>query len=108
MRAKSTTGQVYALPQAGVAGVARIARDALVAIYAGQRPNFSAQSCLYRVAYLGRLLDCAAAPDLDQRRWLSLLLTREGDACLALQVDQLIGSTRIRVELLGPQLAAVR
>ena len=101
-------GQVYAVPQAEVAGVARIPRDDLAAIYAGQGRDFSVQDCRYRVACLGRLLDPTAAPDLDQRRWLPLLLTRAGVPRLALQVDQLIGSTRITVTPLGPRLAAVR
>jgi chemosensory pili system protein ChpA (sensor histidine kinase/response regulator) len=101
-------GQVYAVPQADVAGVARIPQDDLAAIYAGQRRDFSAPDGPYRVAHLGRLLDPTAAADLDQRRWLPLLLTRAGAPRLALQVDQVIGSTRITVTPLGPLLAALR
>jgi len=101
-------GQVYAVPQAGVAGVARIPRDDLAAIYAGQGRDFSASDGRYRVAHLGRLLDPTTAPDLDQRRWLPLLLMRAGAPRLALQVDQVIGSTHITVTPLGPGLAAVR
>ena len=99
---------IYALPHATLDGVARIARDELAAIYKGKGKDFEHRGELYRVAYLGGVLDARQEPDLGERRWLPLLLTRVGDLRVALQVDSLIESTRILVKPLGPQLAGIR
>jgi chemosensory pili system protein ChpA (sensor histidine kinase/response regulator) len=99
---------IYALPHAALDGVARIPRDELAAIYKGKGKDFEHRGELYRVAYLGGVLDARQEPDLGERRWLPLLLTRVGDLRIALQVDSLIESTRILVKPLGPQLAGIR
>jgi len=104
----SVADQVYALPHTAVAGVARVPREDLDAIDNGQGRDFADRGEHYRLAGLARLLDPAARPDLAQRRWLPLLLTRVGDLRVALQVDHLIGCVRLAVMPLGPQLAAVR
>ena len=99
---------IYALPLATLEGVARIPRDDLAAIYKGKSRDFEYRGEIYRVVYLGGVLDARQEPDLGERRWLPLLLTRVGDLRVALQVDTLIESSRIVVKPLGPQLAGVR
>jgi chemosensory pili system protein ChpA (sensor histidine kinase/response regulator) len=99
---------IYALPHATLDGVGRIPRDELAAIYKGKGRDFEHRGEVYRVAYLGGVLDARQEPDLGERRWLPLLLTRVGDLRVALQVDSLIESARIVVKPLGPQLAGIR
>ena len=58
--------------------------------------------------YLGTLLQRPGAPEFGDRRYLPLLLARAGEQRLALQVDGMLGSQRIVVKPLGPQLSTIR
>jgi chemosensory pili system protein ChpA (sensor histidine kinase/response regulator) len=99
---------IYAVPHSTIEGAARIGRDELAAIYRGKGGDFRYRDHDYRVAYLGAVLDPRQAPQLGERRWVPLLLTRVGDLRVAFQVDSLIESNRILVKPLGPQLTGVR
>jgi chemosensory pili system protein ChpA (sensor histidine kinase/response regulator) len=99
---------IYAVPHSTIEGAARIGRDELAAIYRGKGGDFQYRGHAYRVAYLGAVLDPRQGPQLGERRWVPLLLTRVGDLRVAFQVDSLIESNRILVKPLGPQLAGVR
>lgn len=99
---------VYAVPHSTIEGAARIGRDELAAIYRGKGGDFEYRGHTYRVAYLGAVLDPRQAPELGERRWVPLLLTRVGDLRVAFQVDGLIESNRVLVKPLGPQLTGVR
>jgi chemosensory pili system protein ChpA (sensor histidine kinase/response regulator) len=99
---------IYAVPHSTIEGAARVGRDELAAIYRGKGGDFQYRGHAYRVAYLGAVLDPRQGPQLGERRWVPLLLTRVGDLRVAFQVDSLIESNRILVKPLGPQLAGVR
>jgi chemosensory pili system protein ChpA (sensor histidine kinase/response regulator) len=104
----SVGDSIYAVPHSTIEGAARIGRDELAAIYRGKGGDFRYRDHNYRVAYLGAVLDPRQGPQLGERRWVPLLLTRVGDLRVAFQVDSLIESNRILVKPLGPQLTAVR
>lgn len=99
---------IYAIPHNSIEAVARIARDELIALYAGQEQGFQYLGQTYRVVYLGGVLDAHQMPQFGERRHLPLLLARLGEQRVALQVDSLIESQRILIKPLGPQLADVR
>ncbi len=104
----SAGDNIYAVPHTTIEGAARIGRDELAAVYRGKGRDFDYRGNSYRLAYLGGVLDPRQKPELGERRWLPLLLTRVGDLRVALQVDSLIESGRIVVKPLGPQLAGIR
>jgi chemosensory pili system protein ChpA (sensor histidine kinase/response regulator) len=98
----------YAIPHASIEAATRIPRADLDLYYQGQGQEFSHSGEDYRIMHLEGILHPGATPELGERRWLPLLLVRTADQRLALQVDSLIGTQRIVVKPLGPQLSAVR
>ncbi len=98
----------YAIPHASIAAVTRIPRADLDLYYRGQGGDFTHLGEDYRILHLEGLLYPGATPDLGERRWLPVLLVQTADQRFALQVDSLIGTQRIVVKPLGPQLSAVR
>ncbi|MEA3278757.1 MAG: Hpt domain-containing protein [Pseudomonadota bacterium] len=103
-----TGGEIFAVPHTTIEAVSRIAHLDLEANYKGEGEDFSYAGHDYRVMYLGTMLGSAGAPDLGDRRWLPLLLTRFGDQRVAFHVDNLLGSQRVVVKPLGPQLSSIR
>jgi chemosensory pili system protein ChpA (sensor histidine kinase/response regulator) len=99
---------IYAVPHSTIEGAARIGRDDLATLYRDKAGDFQYRGSTYRVAYLGAVLDPRQGPQVGERRWLPLLLTRVGDLRVAFQVDSLIESNRILVKPLGPQLTGLR
>ena len=99
----------YAVPHSTLEGVERISRADLERSFRTEDHTFEHGGQAYRLMYLGRLLDAGAQqPELGDRRWFPLLLTRSGDQRVALHVDNLRESQRIVVKPLGPQLNGVR
>ena len=99
--------EIFAVPHATVEGVSRIERSELEACYRGKGKDLSYAGHEFRVMYLASMLQLQAEPDLGERRWLPVLLVRAGDQRIAFHVDQLIGSERIVVKPLGPQLSSI-
>ena len=100
--------EVYAIPHATIEAAARAAKADLQACYQGEGGDFDYAGHSYRVMYLGTLLQRPGAPEFGERRYLPLLLARAGEQRLALQVDGMLGSQRIVVKPLGPQLSTIR
>jgi chemosensory pili system protein ChpA (sensor histidine kinase/response regulator) len=75
--------QIYAVPHSTIEGAARIGRDDLATLYRGKGGGFQYRGHDYRVAYLGAVLDPRQGPQLGERRWVPLLLTRVGDLRVA-------------------------
>ncbi len=100
--------EVYAIPHATIEAAARAAKADLEACYRGEGGDFDYAGHSYRIMYLGTLLQRPGAPEFGERRYLPLLLARAGDQRLALQVDGMLGSQRIVVKPLGPQLSTIR
>jgi chemosensory pili system protein ChpA (sensor histidine kinase/response regulator) len=99
--------EIFAVPHATVEGVSRVERSELDACYRGKGRDISYGGHSFRVIYLGAMLQLPAVPDLGERRWLPVALVRAGDQRIAFHVDQLIGSERIVVKPLGPQLSSI-
>lgn len=100
--------EIFAVPHATVEGVSRIEHSELEACYRGKGKDISYGGHDFRVLYLGSMLQLPGVPDLGERRWLPVVLVRAGGQRLAFHVDQLIGSERIVVKPLGPQLSSIR
>ncbi|MCB1864292.1 MAG: Hpt domain-containing protein [Chromatiales bacterium] len=100
--------ELYAAPNTAVEGVVRISRDDLRRMYAGDMGGYTYAGREYATWYLGRLLGYQSGPVLPAtRKWYPMLLVRAGETRLALQVDQLLGSTEVVVKSVGPQLSTV-
>jgi chemosensory pili system protein ChpA (sensor histidine kinase/response regulator) len=62
----------------------------------------------YRLAYIGKMLDKVDDPDLTgQVVPLPVILARNGDHAVALQVDRVIGSREVVVKTLGAQFSDI-
>jgi len=100
--------QVFAIPHATIEAVSRISRAELEDCYQGRGSDFSYAGHDFRVTYLGSMLQVGGVPDLGERRWLPVLLARSGEQRIAFHVEQLLGSQRIVVKPLGPELSNIR
>jgi chemosensory pili system protein ChpA (sensor histidine kinase/response regulator) len=100
--------QVFAIPHATIEAVSRISRADLEACFEGRGEDFSYGGHEFPVMYLGSMLQLSGIPELGERRWLPVLLVRSGEQRVAFHVEQLIGSQRIVVKPLGPELSTVR
>jgi chemosensory pili system protein ChpA (sensor histidine kinase/response regulator) len=97
----------HAIPIASVEAVARVPRDDMAKYHRGLTQDFHYQGQNYRVMHLGKLLDPTVTPELGEQRWQPLLLVRTADQRLALSVDSMVGTQRIVVKPLGPQLSTI-
>lgn len=102
-------GETYAVPIAGVEGVARVARSAVPEYLANPESGFDYGGLRYQMLSLGELLggQGLAAPSDDDSRNLPLLLVRAGERRSALVVDAMLGSREIVVKSVGPQVSTV-
>lgn len=101
-------GAVYAVPHTSVEAVSRIPQEDLEACMRGLKREMPFRDENYVVMPLATMLSADQAPETGERRWLPVLLTRFGEHRVALQVDNLLGSQRIVVKPVGPQLGSVR
>lgn len=102
-------GETYAVPIAGVEGVARLARHAVPEHLKKLEPSFNYGGLQYQVLSLGKLLggqSLAVENDGDTRN-LPLLLVRAGERRSALLVDAMLGSREVVVKPVGPQVSTV-
>jgi chemosensory pili system protein ChpA (sensor histidine kinase/response regulator) len=99
----------FAVPLAQIERIVRVSPDELNTIYKTNNERFEYQGQAYRLRYLGEFITGTRMPNLqDQAQSLPLLLVRQGEQHLALQVDQLVGSrSEIVVKPVGQQLAGV-
>ncbi len=100
--------EIFAVPNTTVEAVSRIPRSDLEACYRGHGGDFAYAGRDYRVMYLSSMLQLSGMPDLGERRHLPVLLARSGDQRIAFHVDQLLGTQRIVVKPLGPELSSIR
>ena len=96
--------ETYAIPLNTIEGIVRVSPYELEAYYQPDAPRFQYSGRPYRLAYMGRLLDRTANPDLaGQVVPLPVILARAGDDAVAIQVDRVIGSREVVVKALGSQ-----
>ena len=96
--------ETYAIPLNTIEGIVRVSPYELEAYYQPDAPRFQYSGRPYRLAYMGRLLDRTANPDLaGQVVPLPVILARAGDDAVAIQVDRVIGSREVVVKTLGSQ-----
>ena len=100
--------ETYAVPLNTIEGIVRVSPDELKAYYQPDAPMFEYAGQPYKLAYIGKMLNKAEAPDLaGQVAPLPVILARSGDHAVALQVDKVIGSREVVVKTLGPRFSAV-
>ncbi|MEY4516960.1 MAG: hypothetical protein RL180_1306, partial [Pseudomonadota bacterium] len=99
----------FAVPLSQIERIVRVSPDELHKIYKANDERYVYNGQAYRLRYLGELVQGMRVPNLqDQVLSLPLLLVRQGEECLALQVDQLVGSrSEIVIKPVGQQLALV-
>jgi len=103
-------GEQYAVPLPAVDGIARVSREQLSTLMAGEALAYGDQK--YAVHYLGEYLDLPYNPDSDARNFSVILVrAREGlgtqERHVGLIVDQLIGNREIVSKAAGPQISTV-
>jgi chemosensory pili system protein ChpA (sensor histidine kinase/response regulator) len=99
--------EIFAIPHATVEAASRISRKDLESSYGGRDGVFSYAGSDYRILYLGSMLQLTGVPDLGERRWHPVLLARSGEQRIAFHVDNLLGTQRIVVKPLGPELSSI-
>jgi chemosensory pili system protein ChpA (sensor histidine kinase/response regulator) len=99
----------YAIPLSSIEGIVRMRREDLRAYYDDPESRFDYGGYAYEVRHLGSVLGTGKPPHLDSgpKRYPALL-ARAGEHCVALQVENLLGSREIVVKSVGPQISTVR
>ncbi|WP_317202198.1 Hpt domain-containing protein [Janthinobacterium sp.] len=98
----SCRGKTYALPSILVEQVLQMKETALAEAHA--RGDIEAQGQPVALHYLASLLgDAAARP--QERRSSPVLVLRNGNDRLALEVDEVLGNREVVIKNVGPQLA---
>ncbi len=99
---------VYAVPLTSVEGIVRMRREELKSYYDNPSARFSYGGYEYEVCHLGSIMG-TGQPGLDAASGrLPILLSRSGDHCVALQVENLLGSREVVVKSVGTQISTVR
>lgn len=102
--------RLYTLPASGVERVALVAPEEARTVE--NRETITLDGAVLALARLDAVLEQArAAPAVmaeTAATRIPLVIVRDGDARLALQVDEILGEQEILVKPLGPQLARVR
>jgi len=98
--------ETYAIPLTHIEGVVRVSPYELSAIYDSPDRLFSYAEKQYEVQYLGNYLHMKGC-EQDLKDSVPLLLARNTERSVAVQVDALIGSKEIVVKSTGPQLSQV-
>lgn len=99
----------YAIPLNSIEGIARIAPDELGGFYSDPDRRFHYAGNDYQLQYLGSLLHKGVFPKIDGHKLpVPVLLVRNADHSVAIQVDALNGSQEIVVKALGSQFSSVQ
>ena len=98
-------GRTYAIPSAMVEQVQQLKAEPLALAHAAREAQW--QSRRYPFHFLAHLLDVRAAYP-ESRRTSPVLFLRSGSNAIALQVDEIVGSSQeIVVKPVGPQLQRI-
>jgi chemosensory pili system protein ChpA (sensor histidine kinase/response regulator) len=98
----------YAVPLSSIEGIVRMSREDLKRHYEDAEARFDYAGMAYEVRHLGSMLG-TGRPRLDSGPTrMPVLLARTGERCVALQVENLMGSREIVVKSVGPQISSVR
>jgi chemosensory pili system protein ChpA (sensor histidine kinase/response regulator) len=99
----------YAVPLNSIEGIARIAPDQLAGYYSDPDSRFHYAGTDYQLQYMGSLLNAGVEPKIEGHQLpVPVLLVRNVDHSVAIQVDSLNGSQEIVVKALGAQFSTVQ
>ncbi len=99
--------ETYAIPLSSIEGIVRMRREELQAHYNDPSSRYEYAGYRYEIQHLGSLLGLST-PSMDTLpSRVPLLLARSGEHCVALHVDNLLGSREIVVKSVGRQISTV-
>jgi chemosensory pili system protein ChpA (sensor histidine kinase/response regulator) len=99
----------YAIPLNSIEGIARVAPDQLAGYYSDSDSRFHYAGTDYQLQYMGSLLNQEVKPKTEGHQLpVPVLLVRNADHSVAIQVDSLNGSQEIVVKTLGAQFNTVQ
>jgi chemosensory pili system protein ChpA (sensor histidine kinase/response regulator) len=99
--------ETYAIPLSSIEGIVRLRREELQHYFGNPEARYEYAGYRYEVQHLGSLLG-DGAPNLETlSARVPLLLARSGEHCVALHVDNLLGSREIVVKSVGRQISTV-
>ena len=97
----------YAIPLSSIEGIVRMRREELLGFYDDPMTRFEYAGYEYELQHLGSLLGVGSLQRDALPRRVPVLLARSGEHCVAMHVDQLMGSREIVVKSVGPQISSV-
>ncbi|MDF1644794.1 MAG: Hpt domain-containing protein [Pseudomonadales bacterium] len=96
--------EVYAIPHGGVDSVIKMRAADVVPNYEQENPSLEYEGKIYELYYLGSMLGLSAPPSASAVVGeVPLLLAQVGSRAVAVQVDYLIGTSKIQVIPIGDQ-----
>ena len=96
--------EVYAIPHGGVDSVIKMRAADVVPNYGQENPSLEYEGKIYELYYLGSMLGLSAPPSTSAVVGeVPLLLAQVGSRAVAVQVDYLIGTSKIQVIPIGDQ-----
>jgi chemosensory pili system protein ChpA (sensor histidine kinase/response regulator) len=99
--------ETYAIPLSSIEGIVRMRREELQHYFGDPEARYEYAGYRYEVQNLGSLLG-EGAPNLENlSARVPVLLARSGEHCVALHVDNLLGSREIVVKSVGRQISTV-
>lgn len=98
----------YAVPLNSIEGIVRVSPYELEAYYQDDAPDFEYAGQHYQMSYMGSYLGLGNKPKLEGHTTpLPVILVRNSEHAVAIQVDRLLGSREVVVKSLGPQFSMV-
>ncbi|MEE8364403.1 MAG: Hpt domain-containing protein [Gammaproteobacteria bacterium] len=101
--------EIYAIPLISIEGITRLETYKLAELYKTEQPELEYAGQNFSLHYLSKLVDAEerfiAGDDQSKQ---PVILSRSGDARLALHVDELLGNREVVAKSLGKQLSQVK
>ena len=98
---------VYAIPLTSIEGIVRMRQEDLQSYYDDPSLRFQYGGYEYEVRHLGSIMGTNQPQMVATSGRLPMLLSRSGDQCFALQVENLLGSREVVVKSVGAQISTV-
>ncbi|MBV1914726.1 MAG: response regulator [Pseudomonadales bacterium] len=97
-------GEIYALPHGSVDSVVKVRADTILPNYETDKPTLEHEGKVYELNYLGSMLGLSVPPSgAGVVGEVPVLLAQIGERAVAVQVDYLIGTSKIQSIPIGDQ-----
>ena len=101
--------ETYAIPLNNIEGITRLETSKLIELYQSEQPELEYAGQKFSLNYLSKLVDAGEHIDAtDGQLKQPIILSRSGDARVALHVDELMGNREVVTKSLGKQLSQVK